>query len=584
MPDPNYLFGPARAHRPNVMARQHAVVSGHYYASLAGLQILEAGGNAIDAGVATGLAIDVLESEFVGFGGVAPVMVHLADRDERHVISGVGVWPKSANLEYFHQHHGGHIPEGLLHTVVPAAPSIWLTALERFGTMSFGEVASAAMRFARDGFPTYPFLAEQLAARQKDFAHWPTTAAIFLPGGRPPAVGDIFVQSDLARTLQYMADEEKALARGDRLAGLQAACDAFYRGDIAAAILRHQRENGGWLQAGDLADFRSPIEPACRIRFGEFDVYGCGAWSQGPMVLEALSILRGLDLRSFGHNSAAYIHAVTEALKLAAADREVYFGDPAFVDVPLEVLLSDSYAARRRVLIDPAKAWPGMPPAGEVGGVSIPPWRPDPSAAAPLEIADTRPETSFLCVADRLGNVFAATPSDPTISGPVVPGTGITVSMWGSRGYTAPDHPARIGPGRRPRMSANPAIAIKPGEKVMPFGSPGSEVLGQAMVQVFLNQVVFGMDPQAACEAPRFASYSWPESSLPHSYRPGHLCVEEDVGSATGEALAALGHRVEWWPERKYLAGSVCTIQSDLRGGVKWSGADPRRTAYAIGW
>ena len=584
MPDPAYLFGPARARRPNVMARRHVVVSGHYYASLAGLQVLEAGGNAIDAGVATGLAIDVLESEFVGFGGVAPVMIHRADRNETHVISGVGVWPQGADLARFHRDFGGRIPEGLLHTVVPAAPSIWIAALARFGTMSFGDVAAAAIRFAREGFPTYPFLAEQLAARQKDFSRWPSTAAIFLPDGRPPQVGEVFVQSDLARTLQYMADQERSRANGDRLAGLQAARDAFYRGDIAGAILRHQRDNGGWLTEDDLADFRSPIELPCRIRFGEFEIHGCGAWSQGPMVLEALNIVSGLDLRGMGHNSAAYIHAVTEALKLAAADREVYFGDPDFVDVPLDVLLSDDYAARRQSRIDPAKAWPGMPPAGEVGGVSIPPWRPDPSAGAPVEIAGTRPETSFLCVADSHGNVFAATPSDPTIAGPVVPGTGITVSMWGSRGYTGPDHPARIGPGRRPRMSANPAIAIKPGELVMPFGSPGSEVLGQAMVQVFLNQAVFGMDPQSACEAPRFASYSWPESALPHSYRPGHLCVEEDIGSVTCEALAALGHRVERWPERKYLAGSVCTIQSDLRTGVKWAGADPRRTAYAVGW
>jgi gamma-glutamyltranspeptidase / glutathione hydrolase len=566
------------------MARHHVVVSGHYYASLAGLQILEAGGNAIDAGVATGLAIDVLESEFVGFGGIAPAMIHLGSRNETHVISGVGVWPKAADLEFFHRSHGGRVPEGLLHCVVPAAPSIWITALEHFGTMSFGEVAAAAIRFARDGFPTYPFLAEQLAARQQDFARWPTTAAIFLPGGRPPQVGETFLQSDLGRTLQYMADQERAHARGDRLAGLRAARDAFYRGDIAAAILRHQRDNGGWLAEADLAEFRSPIEAPCRIRFGELDVYACGPWSQGPMVLQALAILRDQGLREKGHNSPAYIHAVTEALKLAAADREVYFGDPAFTDVPLDILLSDDYLARRRAQIDPARAWPGLPPAGEIGGVSIPPWSPDPSAGAALEIADTKPETSFFCVADSAGNIFAATPSDPTISGPVVPGTGITVSMWGSRGYTGHDHPARIGPGRRPRMSANPAIAIKPGELVMPFGSPGSEVLGQAMVQVFLNQVVFGMDPQSACEAPRFASYSWPESQLPHSYRPGHLCVEEDVGSATCEALVALGHRVERWPERKYLAGSVCTIQSELRTGVKWAGADPRRTAYAIGW
>ncbi len=421
--------------------------------------------------------------------------------------------------------------------MVPAAPANWIAALERFGTMSFGDVAAAAIRFAREGFPTYPFFAEILTAKQAEIRQYPSTAAIFLPNGRVPEVGEIFVQADLGRTLQYMADQEAAHARGDRIAGLRAAHDAFYCGDIASAIVRHQRENGGWLAADDLAEFRSRVEQPCRIRFGEFDVYGCGAWSQGPMVLEALNILQGLDLKAMRHNSAAYVHAVTEALKLAAADREVYFGDPDFVDVPVGTSVVAGYAARRRALFNPAKAWPGMPPAGEVGGVSIPPWRPDPSAGAPLAIADTKPETSFLCVADRHGNVFAATPSDPTIGGAVVPGTGIVPSLWGSRGYTGFDHPARVGPGRRPRMSANPAIAIKPGELVMPFGSPGSEVLGQAMVQVFLNQVVFGMDPQSACEAPRFASYSWPESTLPHAYRPGHLCVE--AGHRVGDGRGA---------------------------------------------
>jgi len=575
------LFGPERSRRPNVIARDHVVVSGHYYASLAGFQVLEAGGNAIDAGVATGLAIDVLESQFVGFGGVAPIMVRLADGTVR-VINGVGPWPAAADIAVFHNRYNGSIPDGVLHTVVPAAPANWIEALRRWGTMSFGDVAAAAIRFARDGFPVYPFFNEIIASKRHEIVRHPSTAAIFLPGGEAPVIGSIFRQEDLARTLQYMVDAERA-ADG-RKAGLQAAHDAFYKGDIAAAIARHQRENGGWLAERDLASFRAKVEAPCQTRFHDFDLFGCGAWSQGPMVLEALNILEGIDLAALGHNSPAYIHALTEALKLAAADREAYFGDPDFEDVPLNVLLSKDYAATRRTLLDPSRASPGLPRAGAARGEAPPPWQPDPSAGSGAEITSDKPSTSFLCVADKHGNVFAATPSDGTIGGAVVPGTGILPSMWGSRGYSGRTHPGRVGPGRRPRMSANPAIAVRDGTLVMPFGSPGSEVLGQAMLQVFLNQAVFGMDPQGATEAPRFASYSWPESTLPHNYLPGRLCVESDIGSGTIAALTLLGHDVELWPERKYAAGSVVTIQADLTTGIKWAGADPRRTAYAIGW
>ena len=590
MPDTTRLFTPARPRRPNVMAHRHVVVSGHYWASQAGFQILEGGGNAIDAGVATGIAIDVLESQFVGFGGVAPIMIYLAEANQVVTINGVGPWPRAASAAMFRERYNGRIPDGLLHTVVPAAPANWIAALARYGTMSFADVAASAIRFARDGFPTYPFFTEIITANQQEIRTWPTTAAIFLPGGQPPRVGATFVQADLARSLQYMADQERAHPGNGRLDGLRAAHDAFYRGDIGAAIVRHQQANGGLLAEADLSAFQASIEPPCHTRFGDFDVYGCGAWSQGPMVLEAMNILERMDLKTIGHNTPGYIHAVTEALKLAAADREAYFGDPNFVDVPLDVLLSESYAADRRALFDPARAWPGMPPAGQATDKPLAPWQPDPSAvpaaslaAAPAaEVVETA--TSFLCVADAGGNIFAATPSDGTIGGPVVPGTGIMASMWGSRGYTGENHPGKVGPGRRPRMSANPAIAIKPGACVLPFGSPGSEVLGQAMLQAFLNIAVFDMDPQSAVEAPRFASYSWPESTLPHTYRPGQLNLEADLGATTGAALAALGHKIEWWPERKYAAGSVCAILSDLATGVKWAGADPRRTAYALGW
>jgi gamma-glutamyltranspeptidase/glutathione hydrolase len=579
--DETHLFGPGRARRPNLMARHHVVVSGHYWASQAGMQVLEAGGNAVDAGVATGLAIDVLESQFVGFGGVAPIMVRVSG--QVHVIRGVGPWPAAADIMLFHRQHGGAIPDGLLHTVVPAAPGNWIEALRRWGTMSFGQVAAAAIRFARDGFPVYPFYHEIIRAKQREIERWPSTAAIYLPDGKPPVVGTSFAQPDLGRTLQYMADQERA-AGDDRLVGLAAAHDAFYRGDIARLIARFQQENGGWLSAKDLANFRPRVEAPVRTRFQGYDLYGCGAWSQGPMVLESLNILSGLNLRGMGHNSPAYVHAVTEALKLAAADREAYFGDPDFEDVPLDALLSPAHAVARRALLDPAGAWPGLPPAGSIAGRTAPAWHPDPSAGSGAEIVERKPETSFLCVIDRAGDVFAATPSDGTIGGPVVPGTGVTASMWGSRGYSGLDHPGRVGPGRCPRMSANPAIAVREGEVVMPFGSPGSEVLGQAMLQGFLNQAVFGMDPQSAVEAPRFASFSWPESTLPHAYRPGLLCMEEDIGPGVGAALSALGHRVEFWPARKYLAGSVATIRHELATDTRWAAADPRRTAYAVGW
>ena len=574
---------PKRPNRPDLLARRHLVVSGHYWASLAGLTILEAGGNAIDAGVGAGIATNVLQSEFTGLGGVAPTMIYLADSDRVVTVSGVGVWPKAATCRYFHRHHGGRVPQGILHTVVPAAPDIWLGALAAFGTMSFGEVAGAAIRFARDGFPMYPMMAERLAETMGEFEHRASTAEIFLPGGRLPKVGAPFVQADLARTLQYMADEEAAQAHRSREAGLGAARDAFYKGDIAARIIAQQRDLGGLMTADDLAGFRAVIEAPCRTRLqGDIDVYGCGPWCQGPMVLEALNILDGFDLAAMGHNSPAYIHTVTEALKLAAADREAYFGDPEFVDVPLDELLSAGCASRRRALLRSDRAWPEMPPFTEIAGLEKQPWTPDPSAGSGVE--ETPLETSYLCVADGAGNIYSVTPSDGTTGGTVVPGTGITTSMWGSRAYTDPDHPASVGPGRRPRMSANPMMSTRKGKWIMALGSPGSEVLGQAQVQVFLNLVVFGMSPQAAVEAPRFASYSWPGSALPHEYFPGRLTLEGDIEEGVAETLAAMGHEITWWPRREWLAGSVCVIRSNLETGVMTGAADHRLTAYAIGW
>jgi gamma-glutamyltranspeptidase/glutathione hydrolase len=573
--------------RPTLMATRHAVVANHPWASQAAFEILEAGGNAIDAGVAGGLALNVLESDMCHFLGVAPTMLYV----DGEVVTAVGPgpWPKAATLDYFWEKHDGIVPRGILHSVVPSAPDTWITLLERYGTMSFGEVAQAAIRFARDGFPMFFLRRDRTLEMYESGLHYacPSTDALFAPGGRVPQIGEIFRQPAQAAMLQYVSDQEKA-AKGGRAAGLKAARDAVYRGDVARALVRMQEQLGGLVTMADLDAYTVEIEPAIKGRFGDWDMFVCGPWSQGPMVLEALNLLKRFDLASFGHNSVEHIHVVAEALKLAAADREAYFGDPKFETVPLDTLLSEAYAESRSRRIDMSKAHPEMPLPGEVPGRSVKPWQPDPSAAiGPPTRRQREPvaaETSYICVVDKHGNAFSSTPSDAGVMGPVVPELGLPCCAWGSRAYTGRDHPARIGPGRRPRMAANPQIAIRPDRTVMPFGSPGSEVLGQAQLQAFLNTAVFEMEPQLAVEAPRFASYSWPNSMLPHSYHPGRLQLEGRIDKGVAATLASMGHKIDWWPDRRWRAGSVGMIHSDLKGGVLYAGADHRRQAYATGW
>src|SRR5438105_590074 len=353
------------AHRPAIAVTRHAIAAGHYLAATAGFDILQAGGNAIDAGVAAGIALGILQIDLVDFAGVAPIMIYHAEKREVVTIAGLGTWPKALDPELFMREHGGKIPKGVLRTVVPAAPDAWITALRRYGTMSFGEVAAAAIRLARDGFPMYSLMAASLKRHEVDHRAWPSTAAIFLPNGRLPEAGEVFRQTDLAASLQYMADEEKAASGRGREAGLEAARDAFYRGDIARKIVGFIQEQGGLLSAEDMANYHSPVVPPERRRFGDLDVFTCGAWCQGPTLLQTLALLEGTDVKALGHNSADYVHHLTEALKLAFADREAYYTDPAIGQVPLPTLISSEYAAERRKLIRPDQAWPEMPPPGE---------------------------------------------------------------------------------------------------------------------------------------------------------------------------------------------------------------------------
>lgn len=568
-------------HRARIVGTRHMATAGHYLAAQAAFQILEAGGNAVDAGVAGGIALGVVQCEYVGFGGVAPMMIRPAATGEVVTITGLGGWPKAASLEVLQKEHGGKIPAGILRTVVPAAPDAWITALERFGTMSYGEVADSALRFARDGFPAPSLMCAIVEKAEKNYRRWDENAAIFLPNGKPPQPGDQFVQADLGRTIQYMIDEEQAAAaKGGRAAGLQAARDAFYKGDIARTMVAYHEQNGGWLRADDLAEFRCEVRPPLKVRYGDIDVFTCGPWCQGPVLAQTLRLLDGMNVADHGHNSPAYIHTVVEAFKLAYADRHHHIGDPNFVDVPIEAMLSDGYIDARRALIDAKRASPGMPEPGDPAGFSA---GSAPSATAPADEM-TQLDTSFCCVVDKDGTLFSATPSDGSAAGPVIPGLGFVPSTRGAQNWTDPSIPAVMAPGKRPRLTPNPAMAIRGDAWQMPFGSPGNDVQCQAMLQVLFNIAEFGMTPLDAIEQPRFASFSYPRSSEPHPYSPGLLNLEGRIPAETADALRGLGHDVAYWPDWDWLAGAVCTIVADTRNGRMEGAADPRRPGAAIGW
>jgi gamma-glutamyltranspeptidase/glutathione hydrolase len=538
--------------------------------------------------VAAGIALGVVHSDQVSFAGVAPMIIYLAERDEVVTIAGLCGWPRAARLETLVAEHVGTIPLGVLRTVVPAAPDAWILALERYGTMSFGDVASAAIRYAREGFTMHPVMAHFIARNEATYRLWPQNAAIYLPGGRPPREGELFVQTDLARSLQFMADEERAGSGRGRAAGLAAARDAFYRGDLATAMVRYYRENGGWLSAEDLASYGSEIAPPLRETFRGTEVMSCGPWCQGPVLLQALSLLDGYDLQALGHNTPAYVHVVAEALKLCFADRERYFGDPRFVDVPMDTLLSGAYATERRRLIRDDRAWPEMPPAGSVAGFHDAPAASRHTRPAEPVAAGNSPafpgDTSYVCAVDRHGNAISATPSDASWESPVIPGLGFVPSSRGCQSWAVPGHASCVAPGKRPRLTPNPALAMRGRAWLMPFGAPGGDLQPQGMLQVFLNHTVFGMNIQEAVEAPRFVTHSFPGSFEPHPYHPGRLDLERGIGSAASDALARLGHGVQWLPDLSIGTAGVCAIVADREAGILYGGADPRRAARAMGW
>lgn len=568
-----------RPQRPTATGIRHMVAAGHPLSTQAGFQILEAGGNAVDAGIAVAIATNVLQPDLTGFAGIAPMVIYEAERDEIVTVIGSGYWPKLASCQFFQDNHGGAIPLGILESHVPGAPDAYVRALTHYGTMSYGEVAAAAIGFARNGFTMYHLLAQLIGEKPMP---WPTTQAALRPGGRVPVVGELFCQPDMAATLQWLADEEKAAAaKGGREAGLQAVRDSFYKGDFACTVDTFYKEQDGLVRYEDMANYEGGLRPSVTTRFQGLDIHAMSPDS--IHFLEALNILGGFDLAAMGHNTPAFIHTVTEAFKLAFADREAYVGDTDFVDVPVDVMISPEYADARRARIDPGKAYPDIPPPGDVGcgtpaAVAA---AAGPGDAQALNRADAG--TSYCCAVDRHGNGFSCMISGGNANAPVVPGTGMGLAHFGIASRADPEHPNSVEPGKRMR-AGGPAIAVKPGEYIMPFGTPGSDVIPQAMAQVLCNMVIFGMEPQLAVEMPRFASYSFPALYYPYEYTPGELKVESSLCREVGPALSAMGHEVVEWPDRIWRAASVCVTRRDTATGQVWGGADNRRDAYAVGW
>jgi gamma-glutamyltranspeptidase / glutathione hydrolase len=564
------------AHRPNstvqTIGTRWAVAAGHSLAAEAGARILNAGGNAVDAGVAAGITLGVVHPDMVSVAGVAPILVHVARTGQTWQVSGVGPYPRASSREYFLTRHGGQIPPGLPRTVVPAAPDAWCTALERWGTMSFADVVTPALEHAQRGFAVSAFSAYQMGNNADKYRRWPSSTALYLREGRAYRMGEVLVQRELGDTLERMVAAERREG-GSRAAGVRAARDEFYRGETARRIAEFHRANEGPLTAADLADFSVEVAPALRTTFGGYEIAACGFWCQGPVLLQIFNMLDGVDLAALGHNSPAYLHRLVETIKLAFADRDAYYGDPQFVKVPDERLLSKAYAEARRALVRD-RAWKEMPPAGDLA---------ERRQLQPLAggSSDDALDTSYVAVVDAEGNGFSATPSDPNVDSPVVAGVGCVVSPRGSQGWLDPAHASVVAPGKRPRLTPAPAMAFEHGKLLMPFGTPGGDVQQQAMLQVFLNTTVFGMPLQEAIEAPRLASRSFPDSFWPHAYAPGKLEVERRIDKDTRDALAGLGHDISEWPEWEWRAGAVCAIKVGAEG-TRWGGADPRRGALSI--
>lgn len=541
--------------------------------------MFERGGNAVDAGVAAGLALNVLLPEWTGIGGVAPILVLEGKSGKVSSISGLGRWPRATDASLFREQYEGRIPSGVLRCVTPGALGAWLTALRRFGRLRLEDVVDPALQLAEHGTPVHGELHRCLASFQEKLSRWPGTVAMFYPDGGVPALGTRLRQTDLAQTLRRMINA--ALAHDNRERGIEAAYDLFYRGDIAYELAEYFEREGGWLRYEDLAEFEITVEEAVHIEYRGMDVFSGGPWCQGPVVLQTLRLLELEDVSRLGHNSVDYIHLCVEAFKLAFADRGAFYGDPDFVAVPINGLLSQDYARSQRSRIHSKRCANGLPSPGD-------PWLFEPKSgrldAASAKLGSLEEGTSYVCAVDSEGNAFSAAPSDGIQSSPIVPGLGFAVSSRGGQSWVEDSHPSSIHPRKRPFLTPTPGLAMRDGRFFLAYGTPGMDTQPQTLVQFIANVIDFGMDPQQAVEAPRFATQSFPRAFDPHDSEPNSLYLEGRIEENVVSELTAFGHDVKVWPEFTSEAGVVCAIMADWKNETLIGAADPRRLSYAIGW
>jgi len=565
---------------PEVRALHEMVGAGNNFAVEAGMRILHAGGNAVDAGVAATLAAAVTEEDHFSMGGEMPLLVKMAGKPVE-VVSGVGTAPAKATIEFFKNRplegweradRKPAIPaQGILSTTTPGMFDGVMLALERYGTMTFVQVAGPAIELA-DGFPTTEVFADTLHRDESMLRRWPASVAYFFPGGSLPNRGDVFRQPDLARTLREMVTAEEK-ARGNRVAKIDAVRDYFYRGPVAKKMGAFSEANGGLVTYDDIAKFHAEIDTPRTATYHGYEIVKPGFWTQGPVLLEMFNLLESYDLKSMKHNSPEYLHTLVEAAKLAFADRDMYYGDPKFSKIPEETLLSKNYAADRRKLIDPEHASMESRP-GVVGDRVIPM---PPKQIASIQVNDT----TCVDVVDRLGNVYSATPSGAWLPAVIAGDTGIAFGSRLQTLLTVPGHPNVIEAGKRPRVTLSPTLVLKDGKPVYAISTPGADNQDQALLQVILNMIVFNMTPQEAVEAPRFQTEAFYSSFAMHEFIPGKLNLESRIPKATADKLSSLGHIVTVTGPWSNASSPIVIKIAD--SGVREGGADPRRGRFIYG-